>query len=1045
MTTTVPDTTIDDLVTLSQELENEGRIQGQVRLYNVDNPDRTESDPDEFFNRTLLTDGLKKSLSILRDSLSGNDPRGTHLLQGPFGTGKSHQMVALYHCFNAPEIARQHFGDDIQGFGDALPGDAVPVQISLQYRQPDQLWEPLFEELGYDPGSFETGGFPDMSDIEEAADGRTVAFFIDELERWFNTLNDDRQEKAKGFLQALLEAAAENPNIYSFVSILREESEIHGTLNREYMVPIQTRDEVNVRDLIHHRLFESSPKDNDRVKDVVDGYVEAYEESEYVNVSEDIRTRMYETYPFHPQLLDTLQDCYYSQSENQAVRGMLFFLSQVLLIRRDETDLLTHGDLEPGKGEGQINTELNQLDSERREAYADDLGRIVEADIPYGPRILTTILIHSLRPGKIEMVGANTSDIVLGTYRTGDKIPDIVRDLNRVDNGKAWYLHEAGGKYAIQKSRTVSALISDEKATLSKDVADDHIAEAIENVFNGGHAVVNDKDLSNVPDSEDIKVVVKANEWEEEEVRTVITNDNNGRTWRNTLVFVQPTDEVKDSSTVDKAVEIEAARAVGKDRSLDDDLRETAKDRVKREKEELQDRIEIKYGEIVDGDDLLNEFDDAIPRGFDAYDVDADADEIADAMTAGLFNLREVVSDVTLGLLDRKDEATIEEIYEQFLKEPGHPIPEGPEDILSVADELEDEPVLVLGEEGFLDEFRVEAVTDTLVSKGEVDYYQTEDIKKELKQRLHKGDIEFDDFVSEMKSRTDVFLSGDVVAAANKLEEEGECMFVDGREITDSPKRSMLRTDVELVDAEKLRDKLRETIEEEGEVTTRDVLYALPDSAVFDDVEGTAREAVEYLLDESYLIEDGYEDELSGTRNPLSVTIIPTVDDETSSRILERVREMEAGDSFTLVDVAPEAEERKARTFLLKNLGGDDPSYLLDNGSANPRDWGPGTGFRIPGGTWEFVERTDDVQELREEWLEESEDRTGELTDGFLNFVLYEDSTTEEFRDAAEMKEAKIEVRLTPEPGQDYRKVGGILDKMPEDATEIRADFEFEK
>lgn len=47
-------TTVGDLVDLSQELEEEGRIKGQVRLYNVENPDRVESDSERFLKRTLV-------------------------------------------------------------------------------------------------------------------------------------------------------------------------------------------------------------------------------------------------------------------------------------------------------------------------------------------------------------------------------------------------------------------------------------------------------------------------------------------------------------------------------------------------------------------------------------------------------------------------------------------------------------------------------------------------------------------------------------------------------------------------------------------------------------------------------------------------------------------------------------------------------------------------------------------------------------------------------------------------------------------------------
>jgi len=94
--------TLDDTVTLSRELREDGQIDGQVKLYNVDDENEFESDAELFFDRTLMTQGLREALSILRDSLTGEDPRGTHILYGPYGSGKSHQMVALYHCFDDP-------------------------------------------------------------------------------------------------------------------------------------------------------------------------------------------------------------------------------------------------------------------------------------------------------------------------------------------------------------------------------------------------------------------------------------------------------------------------------------------------------------------------------------------------------------------------------------------------------------------------------------------------------------------------------------------------------------------------------------------------------------------------------------------------------------------------------------------------------------------------------------------------------------------------------------------------------------------------------
>jgi len=54
--------TLKDTVTLSRELREEGQIDGQVKLYNVDDDDEFESDAELFFERTLMTQGLREAL-----------------------------------------------------------------------------------------------------------------------------------------------------------------------------------------------------------------------------------------------------------------------------------------------------------------------------------------------------------------------------------------------------------------------------------------------------------------------------------------------------------------------------------------------------------------------------------------------------------------------------------------------------------------------------------------------------------------------------------------------------------------------------------------------------------------------------------------------------------------------------------------------------------------------------------------------------------------------------------------------------------------------
>jgi len=368
--------TLEDTVTLSRELREEGQIDGQVKLYNVDDDDEFESDAELFFERTLMTQGLREALSILRDSLTGDDPRGTHILYGPYGSGKSHQMVALYHCFDDPAAAGAWASDSVEGFDTALPESATPVTVAMQNEQYETLWEPFFEALEYDPGTFDSGGYPDMQTIQEAVGDDTVAFFVDELEDWFDTLQGDRKSANKAFLQSLLESTAlSDLELYTIVSVLREGSEVHDILNREQAVEVNMNNQVDKREVLRHRLIDSV--NEGAAREIVNGYFDAYDQADgHVDLPDDLLSEMHDLYPFHPVLLDALETRYYADEGNQNTRGMIYLFSKVLLQMQDQTDLITHGDIDAIEFED----ELAKINYERLNAATGDIKSRIDTD-----------------------------------------------------------------------------------------------------------------------------------------------------------------------------------------------------------------------------------------------------------------------------------------------------------------------------------------------------------------------------------------------------------------------------------------------------------------------------------------------------------------------------------------------------------------------------------------------------------------------------------------------------------------------------------------
>lgn len=56
-------------------------------------------DPETFFHRTYLTHGLRQLVQTVGGRLAGEVGEGVIQLQTPFGGGKTHALLMLYHLF----------------------------------------------------------------------------------------------------------------------------------------------------------------------------------------------------------------------------------------------------------------------------------------------------------------------------------------------------------------------------------------------------------------------------------------------------------------------------------------------------------------------------------------------------------------------------------------------------------------------------------------------------------------------------------------------------------------------------------------------------------------------------------------------------------------------------------------------------------------------------------------------------------------------------------------------------------------------------------
>lgn len=1070
----IPETTIDETLTLSRELtEGDSLVKGQIRLYDVESEAGTlESDADRFFDRTLLTEGLEDSLKRLRDTIQGEDNIRIHEMYGPYGTGKSHQMVAMYHCFDSPGTVEEWADGRIEDLDGTLPRDALPVVVSLQKEQYEYLWEPLFEALDYDldDSEYEDGGYPDIDTITDAVGDRTVAFLVDELEDWFGSLEGRRKSANKGFLQALLEATSRT-NLFAIISVLREGSDVHDILSRQERVEVNMSNQVDIREVLRHRLVEPGTIDQSKMRDLVDEYIEAYAETDYVDLPEGLRDEMYETYPFHPELIDALKTRYFAETESGATRGMLYLFAKVLVDRHQQTDLITHGEVDAVEYNDEL-TRINVEHARPDRCYDDIVERLANADIDYGRDILSTVLIYSLTPGLDE--GATTSDIVVGTFHAGDRVNDIIVDLERLQ-GEVYHLWQSDDRFVIREDENPRSLVRNAARDVEPEDAIGLIGDTVERLFGSSSYAVGfneDGELESVPDSQNVKVVVKNGPWDADSVAEIIKNQPAGRQWRNTLVFVQPKNDKTISTTsqqekfLSKAREVIGARLREDDQNLSEEIREDIAELKDEYEDDLLDRLEGAYGEVIDGDDLLNEFEYAAEmtlENFVAAEDELDAGNIAAAAEADPFDLQRHTWDIVRDRLDSRSETSVEDIYEQFLMDPTYPIPGSVQAVANaVEDGLDDKPVLAHDGSQFSDELRNLDRDTTLVLEEEVDKWSVDDITSALQREFSGGTTEVDigSFELEVLGRTDVWIVDDdphdaIMRAVGRLANEDHYVLVSGNEIVSKARSdAKLRdvSDAQAIGTTEVSERIRETIDAAGEADTSQVLTAIRnDTEVYlpqDDTEGAFHGAVNTLLSEGYKLktEGDYVGSL-GDRNPTSVVIVPMVPNDVGERILEYIDGLDEEATFQVGDVqkecAPGHDESAVQHFLLDHLGESDPHYVVGaTGSEDPGDWFPGAGFRIPPETgWTFEYQGNSPSELRDKWQDSHE--SGSVAYGSVSFTTEGDSGAPgSLQGVAEFQKAHTDLQL--ELGQSHETVADLLENIPESASGIDVTIQFE-
>ena len=443
--------TIAQVCELSEEVRT-GELLTTVFLDNVYRDTHSKEADGAFVLRvTYPTTTVRALVQQISDKLSGKVQKGGLVVRGSYGAGKSHTLLVLYHlCKDV------HYGKEWLKRSDIpaeFPEGVRVAAVQLLAERPDTLWEPLLERLGTTDLVGKIRDYPTREQWAELGKVPTV-LIVDEVEHWYEGLDERSKVLQRNALQNLLEAAELPIPLAVVLSVYGTNDELMGVVNRTQPPVLDVGTAEDRWKIVRHRLIEGW--DEEKAREVIGQYVSTYEKVQgmlpALRALGDLRAEMERTYPFHPHFLHKAFEVYGAMPRHELTRGIVAVCATLLRTKAGSRDLILMGDLDPTDEE--IASDLRKLDPELVQDTVEDI-RERCGDVENAKEVLATVLLHSFSP---RAPGATEEDIYLGCLRPSLNINKLRSALRTVWD-RALFLDRVDERYLIVKEVPLEKLI----------------------------------------------------------------------------------------------------------------------------------------------------------------------------------------------------------------------------------------------------------------------------------------------------------------------------------------------------------------------------------------------------------------------------------------------------------------------------------------------------------------------------------------------------------------------------------------------------------
>jgi hypothetical protein len=535
----------------------EGRLTMKVfaaDLWEVSNnrgPDEYK-DAEIFFRKTYLTEGLKNLLSVVerRVSRKGGDP--VIQIQTPFGGGKTHALIAMYHKAEEWNAKRVVMVGTALGPEETLWG-LIEMQLTGSNTQLTGLASPGRESIRklLEPHA------PVLILMDEVLEYITKAAAI-------KVGDSTLAAQTVAFLQELTETISSMGNVSLVVTLpssiiehydegaerlFQQLQKVSGRVEKIY-TPVQ---EQEITRVIRARLF-STIKDEE-IRPLVSGLVDSFSNESLLPAGTEMseyRDWFIDSYPFCPEVIEVLYHRWGSFPTFQRTRGVLRLLSLVVhSLRNSSNPYITLADFDLSNQElrqellKHIGSEYNSViaaDITDREAGSKkvdvSLGTSFQG-LSLGTRASTTIFLYSFSGG-VEK-GTTLGDIKRQATKLVNPASIIAEALDHL-SGKLFYLQHSGDRYFFNNQPNLNRILIGKMDNVTGPRIIEAEKKCLDDSLKGGKFKLYpwSENASDIADREEYKLVILKKEDPKliEHISSYIGSTR--RVFINTIFFLYP-------------------------------------------------------------------------------------------------------------------------------------------------------------------------------------------------------------------------------------------------------------------------------------------------------------------------------------------------------------------------------------------------------------------------------------------------------------------------------------------------------------------------